>query len=182
MYSNSICIYINNRFIMKYISDKREGYARTSAYRGTVTSKNDSSLLAIKSDTHARNKNAREYIKRYFKIHGKTPAFINLERVQLMARGPRTKHSLNDFGTRRSYDQSLPHRYATHYDVYVRRDSYAEWLLQYQLENNLTPSQWNYIQKMQRRKMWLEVEMAKELRKKGIQSFGTRTGTKYKGV
>ena len=51
-----------------------------------------------------------------------------------MARGPRTKHSLNDFGTRRSYDQSLPHKYATHFDVYVRRDSYAEWLLQYQLE------------------------------------------------
>ena len=167
---------------MLYLSDKREGYHRTDAYRGTIKSKDDWELSQIKKDVHGRNQLSRKNIRQYFNRYNKMPSHIHLERVQLMARGPRTKHSLNDFGTRRSYDQSLPHKYATHFDVYVRRDSYAEWLLQYQLEHNLTPSQWNYIQKMERRKMWMDVEIAKMLKEKGIMSYGTRTGTKYKGI
>ena len=156
---------------------------RSSAYRGTITSKNDISLLHLKSDVHARNKNARKYITQYFNKFNKMPDFMNIERVQLMARGPRAKHSEHDFGrTRRAYDQSLPHKYATHFDVYVRRDTHAEYVLQYCLEHNLTPGQYNLIRRMETRQMWMQVEMAKELREKGIASYGTRNGTRYEGI
>lgn len=155
---------------------------RSPDYIGTVTSKNDPSLLNMRKNMRASNANARKYIRSYYERTGEMPKFIKIERIQLMARGPRTKHSLNDFGTRRSYDQSLPHRYATHFDVYRRRDTYAEWLFQYLMDHNLTPSQFNLIQQMERKKMWIEVDIARELRKKGIASYGTRTGTRYEGI
>ena len=167
---------------MFYRTDRREGYYRSDAYRGTVLSKRDPSLRQLKADVQARNKHARKYIKDYFAKYGKMPKFMGIERVQLMARGPRTKHAIHDYGMPRAYDQNLPHKYATHYDVYVRRDSYAEWLLDYQLERNLTPSQWRLIRKLEDKEMWLSVEIAKELRKHGIQKIGTKNGTRYEGI
>ena len=167
---------------MIYKQCKIKGDFRSADYRGTVTSKDDYDLKGLKINVHARNKNARAWIRNHYKRTGKFRDDICIERVQLMARGPRTKPAMKDFGVPRAYDQSLPHRYATHFDVYIRRDTYAMWLLQHQLENNLTPSQWNYIQKMERRKMWMDVEIAKMLKEKGIMSYGTRTGTKYRGM
>lgn len=157
---------------------------RSSAYRGTVTSKEDYSLNEIKRDVRARNKNARKYITEYFNRFGKMPKFMEIERVQLMARGPRADHAARDFrGARRAYDQSLPHKYATHFDVYVRRDTHAEYVLQYCLEHNLTPGQYNLIRRMETRQMWMNVEIAKELRKHGVQSLGKPGGrTEYRGV
>lgn len=168
---------------MLYLRCKNQDEYRSEAYRGTVKSKDDWELNQIKKDVHARNKNTRKYITQYFNRFNKMPTFIHLERVQLMARGPRTVYALNDFGVRRAYDQSLPHRYATHFDVYVRRDTHAEYVLQYCLEHNLTPGQYNLIRRMETRQMWMNVEIAKKLREKGIQSLGKPGGrTEYRGV
>ena len=169
---------------MEYRRCKVNEEYRSSEYLGTVTSKNDKDLLAIKADTRARNKNAREWIRRCFERTGEFPRAVRIERIQLMARGPRSVPSAKDFGgRRRCYDQSLPHRYATHFDVYKRPDTFAEFEMEYQLENNLTPGQHALI-KREERKLWFkEIEMFRKLKEKGVQAYGKPGGrTEYKGI
>ena len=152
---------------MEYRRCKVEGEVRTGDYIGTVTSKDDPMLLAIKADVKDRNKIARKWRRNHYKRTGKHYDSVRIERIQLMARGPRTKHSLKDFGCRRAYDQSLPHRYATHWDVYKRADTHAEYHDRAMIERDLTPGQYAKLRKLEMM-LW---EM-----KSGIYSAANRMG------
>lgn len=134
---------------MEYKPCKFKDEFRTGDYIGTVTSKNDPSLLAIKADMRARNKNAREWLRRNYEYTGKMSNAVRIERIQLMARGPRTKPAREDGLWDRSYDQSLPHRHATHFDVYRRPDTNAEYHMRAMLEMNATPGEYAKLRKLE---------------------------------
>ena len=134
---------------MIYMKCKTNDEFRTSDYVGTVTSKKDPSLLAMKSDMRARNKNARKWLRNYYEKHGKHTNAVRIERIQLMARGPRTKAALADGHWARSYDQSLPHRHATHFDVYRRPDTHAEYHMRAMLEMGATPGEYAKLRKLE---------------------------------
>ena len=134
---------------MEYRRCKVKGEVRTGDYIGTVTSKDDPMLLAIKADMRDRNKIARKWRRNSYKRTGKHYDAVRIERIQLMARGPRTKHALDDYGSRRAYDQNLPHRYATHFDVYKRPDTNAEYHDRVMIENDWTPGQYAKLRKLE---------------------------------
>ncbi len=89
---------------MAYI---KEGRIETMAYRFTVNTKDDKRLIKLKELVKQNNKYARKY------------KHIPIIRVSLMARGERKKWAVLEGHNPRYYDQSLPHKYATHFDVYV---------------------------------------------------------------
>ena len=159
--------------------------ARTTGYRFTVYSKNDEQLLNLKENIKRHNIMARQCIRDVYKHWGGHPEHgyhTKIERVKLMGRGPRSVHSINDFGHARAYDQNLPHKYATHWDVYQGEDTYAMCNLMYELENNLTPGQHALIMK-ERNKLWdAESKMLAVLGSAGIQRVGNRNGTFFRGV
>ena len=169
---------------MKYKLPINGDEFRSVDYRGTVKSKHDPDLLAIKENVRAINKHRRAVIKQHFDRLCEMPRYCSLMRVQLMARGPRTIPALTEGYSPRSFDQSLPHKYATHFDVYVREDTYAMWRMEYQLTNGLTPGQHALIEKMETKKRLLEMDMFKELRANGIQAYGKAgsSSTHYRGI
>jgi len=77
-------------------------------YRFTVTDKNDSDLIALKRMVRQHNKRV-----------GNPYYYVPRLRVSLRARGNRKVHAINDGLRARAYDQQLPHKYASHFDVYV---------------------------------------------------------------
>lgn len=167
-----------------YKLDKR-GNARTPGYRFTVYSKQDADLLALKENLRRHNILARDYIRSVYKSWGEHPKHgygMKIERVKLMGRGPRTKPAMQDYGFPRAYDQNLPHKHATHWDVYQGEDTYAMANLMYELENNLTPGQHALIMK-ERNKLWdAESKMLGVLGAAGIKRVGTRHGTYFQGI
>ena len=129
--------------------------ARTTNYIFTVKDKKDPDLLALKENIIRHNKGNRNYVREVAKKYGRDRAlqYMNhskLQRVSLMARGPRTVPALKDGFHRRSYDQSLPHKYATHFDVYIHTDSYSQFKLNEQIKLNITPGEQNKIDRLQR--------------------------------
>ena len=138
---------------MEYRRCKIEGEVRTPDYIGTVTSKDDPTLLAIKADIRDRNKIARKWRRNAYKRTGKHYDSVRIERIQLMARGPRTAPALKDGKYARSYDQSLPHRHATHWDVYKRPDTNAEYHDRAMIEMNATPGEYAKLRKLEHM-MW----------------------------
>ena len=134
---------------MEYVRCKNKDEVRTSDYIGTVTSKNDPTLLNIKADIRERNKIARKWRRNAYKRTGKHYDCVRIERIQLMARGPRTSAALKDGKYARSYDQSLPHRHATHWDVYKRPDTHAEYHDRAMVERDLTPGEYAKLRKLE---------------------------------
>ena len=164
------------------IDSRSPDNARTEAYRFTVPSKDDASLLALKEDCKRHNKKIKAHLRVAYEIHGSKVferPWNQIMRVSLMARGPRTAHAVADYGYARAYDQNLPHEYATHFDVYYGSDSYAMYRFQYQLENGLTPGQHAIIDREQR-KLWdADNKMLAVLGAAGIARVGDRNGTRF---
>ena len=165
-----------------------EDWARTDSYRFTVQSKFDSDLLALKKDIRRRNKGIRQYAREIKDKYGLDRATmyldrVKLERVKLQARGPRTYHALYDCLHPRSYDQSLPHKYAVYYDVYVLNDWTAQQILNTEIREGLSASQQAAISKSRRDEAMFAVQQARMLREKyGIVSFGSPKGTRYESI
>lgn len=89
---------------MAYI---KTGKINTMAYRFTVNTKDDTQLIKLKELVKYNNKVARKW------------GHYKVVRVSLMARGERKKWAVLEGHNPRYYDQNLPHKYATHFDVYV---------------------------------------------------------------
>ena len=159
-----------------------DGTHRTDGYRFTVSSKTDKDLLALKENVKRYNKRARDYIRAvYNNFQGNPPHGYGMEilRVTLMARGPRAKFAVADYGFARAYDQTLPHKYAQTFDVYCGVDSYAMTRLEYELENGLTPGQHAIIDREQRKVWDADNKMLAALGAAGISRVGDRNGTRF---
>lgn len=82
-------------------------YNRTSSYRFTIENKSDPELANLKLSVREYNKQVKKY-----------PWLGEPKRVMLMGRGPRRK--ADGSMIHHNCDQSLRHKYATHFDVYVQ--------------------------------------------------------------
>ena len=121
-------------------------------YRFTITGKDAIALKNLKEQIAKHNKGIRERARargEYKPDWNKN--WTSLLRVKLQARGPRAVHARADYGPNgsRRYDCSLPHRYATHYDVYVLQDTSSNWVLRREIEEGLTPSQQREVDRLQ---------------------------------
>ena len=117
-----------------------KGAVRGETYRFTVTDKNDPALIALKLQVKEHNKQVRLNKKRleegYFansysfisdlltRLSAQNEMYNRImkrrcRRVRLMPRGPRREAARKDGKWASAYDCSLPHRHATHFDVYV---------------------------------------------------------------
>ena len=141
-----------------YKLSKFKDDVRTDAYVFTVESKHDKDLLSLKENIKRSNKHKREYIREVAEKWGKDKALdymkhYQLKRITLMSRGPRTVPAVNDGYHPRTYDQSLPHQHATHFDVYLHTDSSGQYNFRDQIENNITPGEQARINKL-KHQMW----------------------------
>jgi len=91
---------------MTIIKIKQNNYS--TAYRFTVDSKDDPTLKHLRSLIKENNKLAKSFPK--------THPHLTL---RLFARGERVKWATKNGHSRRAYDQYLPHKYGTSFDVYV---------------------------------------------------------------
>lgn len=110
---------------------------RTEAYRGTVMSKTDPDVIAMKADIAENNAFRRQWneslINRQLdygmnqeEIAEQINALMgyqSLNRVRFMARGPR--RNADGSVIHINADSCLNHKHATHYDVYVHEDTTA---------------------------------------------------------
>ena len=163
----------------------RDGSNRTSDYMFTVTSKDDQNILRLKRDVRIHNKHIRDFTRKMKEKYGVDRAlkyleYSTLRRVRLMARGPRAVHAVADGYFARSYDQTLPHKYAESFDVYAGDDSTAMYHFYNEIKDGITQAQQAAISKMLAERARFQCMQAQELEKKyGIKSYGTREGTKY---
>ena len=150
-----------------YQNCKQSDEARTTAYRFTVKTKDDPMLLELKENVKRHNKAAREYQREYYKNTGNVcnGNYSQIERVLLMGRGPRGKDGKLFHPNAES---NLQHEYATHFDVYVGLDCHNQYLLNQQLQSDLTPGQWNMIQKLEMKELELKWANDAKLRKAGM--------------
>ena len=110
--------------------------ARTTDYKFTVDSLDDKSLAAVKLSIKEHNKHIRAIRRKY-----KKEDMGQILRVHIMPRGPRKDAAIKDYKYSRAYDSYLPIRYGTHFDVYVRQDTTAEYKMRRELDTGLTPGQ-----------------------------------------
>ena len=103
--------------------------SRTDGYVFSVISKDDPGLVALRAEVKRHNKTSRKLLREYWESRGKMPdvcdGCYSIQRVSIMARGARAKWAKKDGLYPRSYDSSLPHKYAEYFDVYRNIDSYA---------------------------------------------------------
>lgn len=76
-------------------------------YRFTVTDQRDKDLLDLRAVVNERNKYARKFER------------VSRLKIGLKARGKRAENAIRDGLRPRAYDQHLPWRYASYFDVYV---------------------------------------------------------------
>ena len=108
---------------MKYVLPKSSPY-RTIAYRGTITSLDDTDLLNLKKSVHTTNQYYREISRSLGRKIG------TLSRVCVKGRGPRNESA---------YHTNLHE--ATHFDVYVQDDNSSMELLKEELKTGMTPGE-----------------------------------------
>ena len=121
-------------YLRKTKGDWYFGKGRTSTYRGTVVSKNDAELLAMKADVKERNAAMRERtrtnIQRLKELNSpeavmqeQIEALFNyrqLDCVRLFARGTRRDEDGKPLHS--NADSNLQHKYAAYFDVYMLED------------------------------------------------------------
>ena len=134
---------------------------RTPAYRFTVEDPNDPRIAELKQSIKINNQLQREAARMVQDVY---PLF----RVRLMPRGPRVEAAWGDFRSRRAYDSYLPIRHGVRYDVYVHRDTTAEWMMQREFDTGLTPGQLKRLDRELNEFRKQEWEMHRRLREKGI--------------
>ena len=155
--------------------------ARTDSYRFSVESKADKTLLALKEDISRRNKGIRQSAREMpLDMANRFLKRTKLERVKLMARGPRAYWAQRNGFHNRYYDTSLPHDYAVYFDVYVLTDWTAQRVLETEVQDGLSPSQQAAIARAGYEAALFKSQQARLLREKyGIVSIYTPTGVKY---
>lgn len=137
---------------------------RTEAYQFTTDDKNDPRIAELKAKIAFTNKMSRE-ATRGWNYNSTVHA---LWRVRLMPRGPRVEAAWGDYRSRRAYDSYLPIRHGTHFDVYVHRDTTAEWMMRRELDTGLTPGQLKRLDDEQNALRNAEWAMHQRLREAGI--------------
>lgn len=158
---------------------------RTESYRFSVRSKSDKDLLALKKDVNLRNKFLRANARRMKDKYGTDRALMylkirKLERVKLMARGPRAVWARADMQHCRAYDSSLPHQYAMYFDVYVLTDWTSQRVLETEIQEGLSPSQQAAIARAGYEEAMFKAQQARLLREKyGIVSYYSKDGVRY---
>ena len=138
---------------------------RTSSYRFTVESKDDLSLISLKTNIVKHNASVRSRARTYQTL----TEYDKLYTVRLMARGPRRWHTKykNSFRyfkgaygipqhqkmLHSNADSNLNHRFAEEYDVYVHRSREMEDALQHEIDTGQTPGVQNKIKNL-KNKIW----------------------------
>ena len=90
---------------------------RSLNYRFTTDSKTDPTVLELKERVKAHNADLRRAKSRFNSVHISS---LRFKRVVLKARGPRkTAAILDGYKSAKAYQSYLPHKHATHFDVYV---------------------------------------------------------------
>lgn len=127
------------------------------AYRFSIYDKTDKDFVALKKLVHENNKRCREFARRF----GVVNDYTKLQRIRLMARGPRKIWSMQDYNCSHAYDQSLPHKYAEYFDVYVDEDLEARADLVREINEGMTKTQYKRILELEHQAQQLRRE-AKE--------------------
>ena len=114
------------------------GAGRTLDYRGSVVSKNDRDLLNLKNSIAKHNEEIRRYTRKQGRMINTNYGHFRLQRVVLMARGPRR---INGERIHHNCDSCLHHEHAVYFDVYVGTDSHNQHELSREMELGMTPGQ-----------------------------------------
>lgn len=161
---------------MATYKNTKDKHARTSAYKFTITDLNDESLVALKEDVKRHNKETRKKVRKgEWKI---TSKHVNLWRVHLMPRGPRTEPSIKDYKHRYAYQSYLPMKYATHYDVYIHDCDTGNRMLREEVETGLTPGMQRRVRNAETALYKKEMELRDELKNAGIYTVYKTGGRK----
>ena len=134
------------------------GPHRTSQdYRFTVTCKSDPAILALKQQAAAHNVEIRHFARKT----GRISDYQKLQRVRLMARGPR---QTEDCGMK--YWSYLPHYCGdliTHYDVYLAECTSGQDMLRREIETGMRPGELTKVDEL-KTQIW-KLEMKGHVRK-----------------
>ena len=132
-----------------------------SAYKFTITSKQDPQLLELKNLVRTHNKAVRSMARRFNQYSSN-----QLLRVSLMARGPRR----DKFGRRLHHncDSNLQHKYANRFDVYIHYDSSGNDELREEIKTGLSSSQQRKIRKTNFEILKFKWDAEAQLERKGI--------------
>ena len=141
---------------------------RTDAYQFTTEDRNDPEIKSLKAKIAFANKLSREATRDSAQWSGKVNALF---RVRLMPRGPRVEAAWGDYRSRRAYDSYLPLRHGTHFDVYVHRDTTAEWMMQREVDTGLSQGQLRRVDRERDELRKQEWEMRKRLQAQGLWEY-----------
>ena len=139
---------------------------RTKSYRFTVASKDDPSLIDLRTNIVKHNASVRSRARTYQTL----TEYDKLYTVRLMARGPRRWHTKYKGPLIRYFkgqymvpqhqkmlhgnaDSNLNHKFAEEFDVYVHRSREMEDALQHEIDTGQTPGVQNKIKNL-KNKIW----------------------------
>lgn len=126
----------------------------TLNYRFSIDSKDDEQLIELRNMIAKHNENVRTFARKIGSNYAKYVG--DLQRVRIQGRGPRRHDG-------RYYLHSLPHKYATSFDVYVDVDKDAMEALRVEIIEGYTPAMQRKRSKLQH-ELWLLEWEAKERR------------------
>ena len=141
-------------------------FYRTKSYKFTVASKDDPSLIDLRTNIVKHNASVRNRARTYQTL----TEYDKLYTVRLMARGPRRWHTKYKGPLIRYFkgqymvpqsqkilhsnaDSNLNHKFATEFDVYVHRSREMEDALQHEIDTGQTPGVQNKIKDL-KNKIW----------------------------
>lgn len=151
---------------------------RTEAYQFTTTDLNDPRIAELKRKIAFTNKLSRE-ATRGWNYNSTVHA---LWRVRCMPRGGRVEAAWGDYRSRRAYDSYLPHRHGSRFDVYVHRDTTAEYQMSRELATGLTPGQLRRVDNARDELRKHEAELDRELQANGVHVYYDQGGKQYQSL
>lgn len=126
----------------------------TFAYKFSIYNKSDPDFVALRQLVKKNNMRCRDDARR----SGRVNDYVKLQRIRLMARGPRKIWSLQDYNCADAYHSYLPHKYAEYFDVYVDEDDDARTDLIREIKEGLTRTQYNKILELEFKAKMLRYE------------------------
>jgi len=141
-------------------------FYRTKSYKFTVASKDDPSLIDLRTNIVKHNASVRNRARTYQTLS----EYDKLYTVRLMARGPRRWHTKYKGPLIRYFkgqymvpqsqkllhgnaDSNLNHKFAEEFDVYVHRSREMEDALAHEIDTGQTPGVQNKIKSL-KNKIW----------------------------
>ena len=131
-----------------------DGNRRTDSYRGTVFSKDDPNVKAIKADVARHNKAIRESTR----LYGSSPTGQSLQRVSIMARG--TRRDSKGKTLHPNADSNLQHKYGNTFDIYIHDDYTNQYQLNREVELGMTPGELRKYDELQMMPIRFRMEVA----------------------